>query len=150
MALFESLRFRWQEITSGVSVEDLNRRPSPLVWSALEYGLHSAIVIPILRNSIERILAFDGCVVPDPCPDVDTENNTQPLVLRPTPILDALEREGAALARLVAGTDQGWAHQGYMDDGQPWQAEATLFHAAHDTTHHLVDLAEGLNAIGAR
>ena len=149
-ALFELLGSRWREMTSGLSVEDLNRRPRPLVWSALEYGLHSAMVIPILRDAIERILASDGCVASDPCPDLDTEDNTQPLVLCPTPILDALEREGAALARLAAGTNKGWGHWGYMDDGQPWQAEATLFHAAHDTTHHLADVADGLFAIGAR
>ena len=95
-ALFEPLGSQWHEITSGVTAEDLNRRPSPLVWSALEYGLHSAMVIPILRDAIERILASDGCVLADPYPDLDTEDTAQPLVLHPPPILDALTREGAA------------------------------------------------------
>ena len=108
------------------------------------------MVIPILRDAIERILASDGCHAPDPCPEVDTEDNTQPLTLDPTVIVNDLDREGAALARIVAATDDGWDHVGHLDDGRPWQAEVILFHAAHDTRHHLMDVEQGLIAIGAR
>jgi hypothetical protein len=149
-ALFDSLGSWWHHATTGIDRVDLNRRPSPRVWSALEYGLHSAVVVKILRDIIEQILAADGCDVPDPCPDVDTEDNTRPLTLEPATIINSLEREGAALGRMVAQRDNGWNHLGRLDDGRWWQAEATLLHAVHDTAHHCMDVAEGLVAIGAR
>lgn len=148
-ALFGTLGSWWRQTIAGIDEADLNRRPRPLVWSALEYGLHSALVIPILRDAIGRIVASDGCHAPDPCPEVDTEDNTRPLTLDAAVIVDDLEREGTALALLVAATHDGWDHVGHSDDGRPWQAEATLFHAAHDTTHHFMDVEQGLVAIGA-
>lgn len=147
--VFGMLGYWWRHATAGIPDEDLNRRPRPHVWSALEYGLHSAMVIPILRDGIERILAEDGCHAPDPCPEVDTEDATRPLHLDPASILGALEIEGAVLASLVDERRDGWDHVGRLDDGRPWQAEATLLHAVHDTTHHFLDVAEGLTAIGA-
>ena len=147
--LFDSLGSRWRDVTLGIDDGELNRRPRPLTWSALEYGLHSAFVIAILRDAIERILAADGCHAPDLCPEVDTEDNTQPLVLARFAILDALEREGRALALVVAATNEGWGHRGSFADTSTWQAEATLLHAVHDTTHHLKDVERGLIALGA-
>ncbi len=147
--VFERLGYWWRSATVGVGADDLNRRPGPGVWSVLEYGLHSAMVLPILRDGIELILAHDGAEVRDPCPDVDIEDATRPLTLDPASILDALEREGATLSRLVDSCEEGWAHLGRMDDGTWWQAEATLMHIVHDTTHHFLDVAEGLARIGA-
>ncbi len=147
--VFELLGYWWRAATVGVSLDDLNRRPAGGVWSALEYGLHTAMVLPILRDGIEVILAHDGAEVRDPCPDVDIDDATRPLTLDPASILDALEREGAILSRLVDTCGQGWDHLGRMDDGTWWQAQATLMHIVHDTTHHFLDVAEGLARIGA-
>ena len=139
----------WRLATAGSSVEELNRRPALGVWSALEYGLHSAMVLPILRQEIEGMLAHDRADVHDPCPEVDTEDASRPLTLDPGPILEALEREGAAFGRIARDCRAGWEHVGRMDDGTWWQAEATLLHAVHDTTHHFLDVAEGLVRVGS-
>src|ERR1700733_7348712 len=114
------LGYWWRRAPAGISDADLNRRPQPQVWSALEYGLHSAMVIPILRDGIERILAEDGCHAPDPCPEVDTEDATRPLTLDPASILGPLEIEGTAMAALVDERQAGWDHVGWMDDGRKW------------------------------
>ena len=114
------------------------------VWSALEYGFHSAFVLPILGHEIEVMLAHDRAGVHDPCPEIDIEDATRLLTLDPESILDDLEREGASLGRLVNSSQDGWDHVGLMDDRTWWQAEATLLHAAHDTTHHLLDVGKGL------
>jgi hypothetical protein len=55
-AFFNELGAWWHLVASDFSEEDLDRRPAPGVWSALEYGLHSAVVLPILRAAIEVIL----------------------------------------------------------------------------------------------
>jgi hypothetical protein len=148
-AVLEQVGYWWRLATADVSADDLNRRPAPGVWSALEYGLHSAMVLPILRQGIEVILAHDGAEVRDPSPEVDTEDAAHPLTLDPASILDALEREGATFSRLVETCQDGWEHLGRMDDGTRWQAEATLLHSVHDTTHHFLDVGEGLVRIGA-
>lgn len=148
-AVFKSLGVWWRLATADLTVDDLNRRPAPGVWSALEYGLHSAMVLPILRYGIEVILAHDLAEVHDPCPEVDTEDATSPLTLEPDSIVDDLEREGTILAQLVDTCHDGWEHVGRMDDQTWWQAEATLLHAVHDTTHHFLDVGEGLARIGA-
>lgn len=148
-ALFSRLGHWWRLATRACSVDELNQRPAPQVWSALEYGLHSAMVLPILRGAIEVMLAHDRADVHDPWPEVDIEDATQPLTLDPTPLLDDLEREGLLFSRLVDNSQRGWGHLGHMDDGTWWQAEATLLHAVHDTTHHLLDVLEGLERIRA-
>ena len=84
--VFELLGYWWRAATVGVSLDDLNRRPAGGVWSALEYGLHTAMVLPILRDGIEVILAHDGAEVRDPCPDVDIDDATRPLTLDPASI----------------------------------------------------------------
>jgi hypothetical protein len=145
----DRLGYWWRQASAAVSDEDLNRRPAPGVWSAMEYGLHSAWVLPLLRDSIERMVAHDRSRTPDPYPDLDIEDASRPLTLDPSSLFTDLEREGRVLARLVrAGTD-GWHHVGLMDDGTWWQAEATLIHIVHDTTHHFLDVGEGLVRIGA-
>lgn len=148
-AVFHLLGNWWRRAIADMSVEDLNRRPAPGVWSALEYGLHSAMVVPILRHAIEAMLAVDRVEVHDPCPGVDIEDNTRPLTLDPSALLDDLEREGAALGWLVDNHREGWGHLGRMEDGTWWQAEATFLHAVHDTTHHFLDVGEGLARVGA-
>lgn len=139
----------WSSATAGITDDKLNERPAPAVWSALEYGLHCAMVLPILRHGIEVILAADGARVADPWPDMDVEDASHPLTLDRRSLLGDLEREGTAMARLVRDHRGGWEHLGQMDDGTWWQAEATLLHALHDTTHHFLDVGEGLARTGA-
>ena len=55
----------------------INRPAGSGVWSALEYGLHSAFVLPILGHEIEVILAHDRRGVHDPCPEIDIEDATR-------------------------------------------------------------------------
>jgi MOSC domain-containing protein YiiM len=107
------------------------------------------MALSILRLELGQILACDGVEVHDPCPGVDIEDASRPLTLDPQAIREDLEREGAALHGLVRAEREGWEHLGRMDDGTWWQAEATLLHAAHDTTHHFLDVGEGLARIGA-
>src|SRR5437870_13369124 len=56
----------WGLATQGIPTVELNTRPGPGVWSALEYGVHSALVTAVLRGGIEAILAADGVALPAP------------------------------------------------------------------------------------
>src|ERR1700730_5016549 len=60
-----------------------------------------------------------------------------------------LDREGHALAALArAAAPEAWTPEAPVED-QTLQAEAALFHAVHDATHHWMDVGRGLAALGA-
>lgn len=149
-SVFGELGFWWEHATAGIDPVLLGRRPAPGVWSTLEYGLHSAMVTAVIRAGLEMILADDGCRLPPP---PATPPDTGPLALERGRVVGDLGREGAALARLAKSPD-GWDHAGLLGrdgggGGDRIGAEALLVHAAHDATHHFMDAARGLAAVGA-
>jgi MOSC domain-containing protein YiiM len=138
----------WRLATDGVGAEALNRRPTPAVWSTLEYGVHSAFVTAVIRLGLEPILAADGCLLPDPPPAAGVDHSPVTDLDAPT-VVAALEREGQALGALARGAaPTSWAHQGDLPGG-PVQAEALLLHAVHDASHHQFDVGRGLAALVA-
>ena len=149
-SLFDALGYWWRLATSGVPGAELNRRPAPGVWSALEYGLHTAFVTAVIREGIVRILAEDGCELPAP-PSTPGAEASPALDLDPADVLDVLESEGTllgALTRPRSAPASGWARTGVLGTST-LQAGALLVHAAHDATHHFMDVGRGLTALGA-
>jgi MOSC domain-containing protein YiiM len=119
------------------------------VWSALEYGLHTALVTAVLRGGIEAIVAADGVALPAPPAGRAATEDPGPAHLDADRVVADLEREGAALARLAHDAPrEAWAHVGHTPDATV-QAEAALLHAVHDATHHQMDAGRGLAAVGA-
>ncbi len=148
VTILDAAGFWWQLATDGVAAADLAARPAPGVWSALEYGVHTASVTAVLRAGIERVLASDGVQLPAPPVVADAAPDDVPAVLDPTEILDAVAREGRALAALARSADEAaWAHRGSAA-GVPVEAHALLVHAVHDVTHHQMDVGRGLAALG--
>jgi MOSC domain-containing protein YiiM len=146
--LFDALGYWWRLATAGLSDVDLNRRPTPGVWSAMEYGLHTSFVTAVIRSGLELILDRDGSALPA-VPALPAGAKDHSLTLEPAEVLAALEREGAALAAMADGRSTGWANIGHLPDGTVIQAEAALFHATHDASHHFFDVSRGLAAIDA-
>jgi MOSC domain-containing protein YiiM len=145
--VLDALGWWWELATAEVPPATLNRRPSPGVWSALEYGLHTALVTAVWRAGLELILGRDGGALPAP-PDLGG-TTAEPLTLDVDAVVADLAREGHALARLARGAaPEGWAHTGRLAD-RTIQAEAGLLHAVHDATHHWMDVGRGLAALGA-
>ena len=145
--LFGALGYWWRLATADLGSAELNRRPSAAVWSALEYGLHSSFVTAVLRSGIEAILAEDGCTLSSP-PSPGPASEDDAAVLDSIPVLAALEKEGKAMAALAERPSAAWANVGHLPEAKV-QAEAALMHAAHDASHHFMDVARGLAAIGA-
>jgi MOSC domain-containing protein YiiM len=148
-SLFDALGYWWHLAIGETPPEDLNRRPSPGVWSALEYGFHSALVTALNRAGAELILAEDHCRLPEPPPlGGDASPDEAGLVLEPSGVVEELEREGHLMAELTRGAGAPWANTGDFR-GTTLQAEAVVFHATHDATHHFLDVGRGLAALGA-
>jgi MOSC domain-containing protein YiiM len=139
----------WRAALDGIDRADLNRRPAPEVWSALEYGAHTALVLAMVRTGIELIMATDGLALPAIPEGTDASVDDAAADLDPAAVVRDLEREGRALAELSRTADKAtWAHTGVLPDGERIQAEALFVHAAHDASHHQMDVGRGLAALG--
>lgn len=140
----------WRMATVGIDADVLNARPAPGVWSALEYGVHISFVLAMHRIGIEMITSQDGVVLPAVPDGPGASADNAGANLDPDAVLADLEREGAALAATAAGVDRAaWRHVGMLSGGGPIQAQAALLHAAHDASHHQMDVSRGLAALGA-
>ena len=129
--LFDALGMWWRLATDGIDTVDLNRRPTPGVWSAAEYGLHSLVVTAVIRDGLEN-----GVPDPDQRGDFslpDASPDDPPADLDIPRLLRGLEREGRAMAGITPGE----------------AATPLLLHAVHDATHHMMDVGRGLAAMGA-
>lgn len=145
-SLLDGLGEWWRLGPSRVSARVLNERPAPGVWSALEYGRHSAQVTVLLRGAIEQLLRVDGTTFP---PAPTAERAGAAATLDPGTVVTDVGDAGHALAELARPTaPDAWAHRGHAGT-QPIEAGALLRHAVHDASHHLMDISRGLAALGA-
>jgi MOSC domain-containing protein YiiM len=148
VTLLGSLGEWWSRATAGVDADELNRRPAPGVWSVLEYGAHTALVLAMIRFGIEQITATDGVVLPAIPEGEDADAHDRPSHLDPVTVHADLERESNALVAVAIDTPRdAWRHVGVMVDGTVIQAAAALLHAAHDASHHMMDVSRGLAAV---
>jgi MOSC domain-containing protein YiiM len=130
-SLFDALGEWWGPAVSPFRAEVLNERPGPLVWSPLEYGLHSIFAIRILRERIEWML--EGAApgeAPPPWPPLPAAEELV-LELPAAEIVAHLEEQGKLTHALTTRKDITWTPE----------AEAMLFHAVHDTSHHMMDVS---------
>jgi len=121
------------------------------VWSALEYGVHSAFITAVLRGAVKRVLAGSGLdafgrINPPPA---EAAPDDEPLRVALDQVLDDLEREGRALGAVARAADADqWSRVGERTGRPPVRADSILLHAVHDASHHQMDLGRGLSALG--
>jgi MOSC domain-containing protein YiiM len=140
----------WEMALEGGDPVDLNRRPAPGVWSVLEYGVHTALVVAMIRAGTELIMATDGLALPAIPEGGDASADDAVAELDPAAVVADLAREGHAIAAFAKAADKAsWTNTGTLPDGTVIQAAALYLHAAHDASHHQMDVARGLAAIGA-
>jgi hypothetical protein len=130
---------RWRELFEDVPDEALRRRPSPDVWSPLEYAAHTRDILGIFSGGLPPVLAGDHpvypAVEPDP-PGFDHGYNT----LDPQTVLGELAEYAERLAGVAEGARGAqWERTATIGD-QERDASWLLFHALHDASHHLRDV----------
>lgn len=113
----------WALATNGIDEATLNARPQPDVWSPLEYGLHSALVVAVHHEMIAKGFEPSGRL-----PDATADD--EPLPLDRAAILNDLQREGSRLALLARNIPE---------------PSAEILHACHDASHHQYDVARALS-----
>jgi len=141
-------------ITSGLDVEDaeviVRTRPSPEIWSAVEYTAHMRDVAHFYVARIERVVAEDRptMVAADFASMVDTRSYRDQDVAAVLDELDGLAL--AAARRLESLTEVEWARVGIGSEGGERTVLVLARRLAHDGHHHLGDVGQVLRHVRNR
>jgi len=137
----------WQPL---LELPDAGRRPTPSVWSALEYACHVRDVFRIFDRRLARILAEDDPLFENWDQDrtaVEDRYGEQD----PGTVTGELASAGAALAQRFDGvTPDQWSRPGRRSDGASFTVDTFSRYLLHDPVHHLHDVQLGLQSIRGR
>lgn len=128
----------WQRV---LTVSDLVRqRPSPTVWSALEYGCHVRDVFRLFDERLRLILTEVDPTFPDWNQDVtaveDRYGKQDPAVVA-TDLVSAAE----TLATSFDGVSgEQWQRPSSRSDGSVFTTGTFARYLVHDPIHHLYDV----------
>jgi DinB family protein len=132
----------WETLLGGDGVQ-VRSRPSPTVWSTLEYGCHLRDVHVLYLARLEMMLEQEGPSYPNWDQD---ETAIEKRYHEADPATVAKELSAAAEA-LAARFDQvhgaGWDRTGYRSDGAEFTVETFAKYFIHDPVHHLHDARTG-------
>jgi DinB superfamily len=124
-------------------------RPRPDVWSALEYGCHVRDVFVLYLRRLDSMLTEDD-------PTFDNWDQDATAVTdrygeqHPDAVLDALLDAGARLAARFDGvTGAAWQRTGTRSDGATFDVDSFGRYLLHDPVHHVWDVRQGYDALGA-
>jgi hypothetical protein len=118
----------------------IRRRPSPEVWSALEYAAHVRDVIDFYADRIHRVLTEERPQMPD------ADFSSMPgrrsyLEEDPAVVVDEIADSLVAVEeRLRSLSFDQWARVGIGTDGDERTLLVLARRLAHDGQHHLLDL----------
>jgi Xaa-Pro aminopeptidase len=136
----------------GDGVEVLRRRPSPAVWSALEYAAHARDSLDFYVARIERVLAEDRPTLTAVGWSAQAEirkwNDEEPVAVAGS-LAVVVERLAALLASLSASQ---WERVGLSSEGDGAERTVRVLaeRAVHEGHHHLLDVGRSLRAARAR
>ena len=131
-------------------VDDVVRRkPSPDVWSALEYTAHVAEVLDLLAPTIRQIEAEDN-------PHLyffDSDKQAQEQGYNNWPLLRVIGDLDSACADLSSAIEfvepENWGRKGTFDWGER-EAIDMARNAVHEGAHHLRDVEKVLTQVRGR
>ena len=128
----------WQGLLAGPG--DLRRRPSPGVWSALEYGCHVCDVLWLYDERLRLMLKLDGPQYPNW--DQDATAVADRYAEQDPAIVVAGLREAADViaARFECVSGDQWPRTGSRSDGAVFTIESFARYLIHDLVHHLYDV----------
>jgi hypothetical protein len=146
---------RWRgalALPADVPDDILRRRPSPDVWSALEYAAHTRDTIAANGVVMARTLTEDHPVVD--WPDEETLATRPPSTVTDAPtILDELAASCERVAARAERTDPGdWRRPVSLRGGLNEDVDALWFlhHCVHEGSHHLRDVQRVLQQVRGR
>lgn len=115
-------------------------RPSPGVWSPLEYGAHVRDVYATTRERLDLLLTREDPVFANW--DQDEAARTGRYAEQdPEQVADELEAAAQALVSEIAEIEPAaWTRSGTRSNGSVFTVETLLQYVLHDVVHHLWDV----------
>jgi DNA segregation ATPase FtsK/SpoIIIE, S-DNA-T family len=137
---------------SRYAPEVLRTRPSPTVWSALEYGCHVRDVLLVQRDRALLALVEDNPRFP-PMYREERVANARYDTEDPAELREELNVAVNMLAKLAGElTEKEFSRPCVYNFPEPTQRDvAWLFrHTMHEVVHHLMDVTDVLRAVSSR
>ncbi len=129
--------------------EHVRTRPSPEVWSALEYGCHVVDVHRIFLGRLTLMLDQDAPAFANWDQDATAEASNYGEAELATVVAN-LRADGEALAAAFDRvTGEQWSRTGLRSDGASFTIETLGRYLVHDPCHHVWDVAQGYAALRA-
>lgn len=136
----EDVARQFAPVVSGLSDRALRHRPSPSIWSVLEYTAHTRDALAWYAERIELIMAGDRPQLKPFDWDaacLDRRYNAED----PGRATTELETTSAALARRLRELEpEAWARIGIGSDGSQRTVLTLARRAGHEPVHHLHDV----------
>ncbi|WP_270888733.1 DinB family protein [Pedococcus sp. 5OH_020] len=127
----------WQEVLRR---PDVARRPSPAVWSPLEYGCHVRDVCRVFEGRVRLMLDVDEPRFPDWDQDetalAERYGEQEPSTVAGE-LAESARQASAAFGRV--GGDQ-WGRKGLRSNGSQFTVLTLGQYFLHDLAHHLIDV----------
>ena len=126
----------WREVLDGAAVDV---RPSPLVWSPLEYGCHVRDVYELFAQRIGLMRTEE-----DP-PFADWDQDATAIERHyseadPAEVREQLTETGRVMVDVLATIgDDEWQRPGHRSNGSAFTIESLTRYFLHDVVHHLHD-----------
>ena len=129
---------RWLDVLTSDGVRD---RPSPAVWSPLEYACHVRDVHDLYLARLEMMLTEDGPHYPNWDQD-ETAIAERYHEADPEIVARQLQAASDALAdRFDQVTESEWSRTGFRSDGAEFTVTTFAQYFIHDPIHHLHDVS---------
>lgn len=127
----------WSDVLARL---DVDLRPTPAVWSPLEYACHVRDVCRVFTERVDAMLRDDGTAFPNWDQDataVAARYHEQDPAMVAAELRDAASDVRDAFASV--GGEQ-WQRTGVRSDGSVFTVETLGQYFLHDLAHHLVDV----------
>ena len=135
--LLRGFATRWVEVLARA---DVARRPSPGVWSPLEYACHVRDVCRVFRGRTELMLAEESPTFANWDQDVAAVEGRYG-EQEASGVADELRRAADDAAATFAGVDgEQWGRPGLRSNGSQFTVETLGQYFVHDVAHHLWDV----------
>jgi MOSC domain-containing protein YiiM len=135
----------WRGLTAGIDAAVLSQRPSPGVWSALEYIGHSRDITAVMSYLVHKAATEDHPVLEGPVPD-RVDPTTAGTMSR---AISELDKNAARLMNKARALDDDAWLRPITLAGDTVDIPYLVGHAVHDALHHVRDVGRNLHALGA-
>ena len=136
-------------LLKGEDESVLAARPAPEVWSAIEYAAHVRDVFALFDRRVAQIVAED-----DPVLEVVDHDAVVAAgdygSLGPVAVVDELAATAEGLAARLEGLAPGQWERSGTREGERRTVLEVAQRAAHEGSHHLLDIGRGLRSVRQR